>query len=315
MKLALSLLLILALFACATMIRVETRRLAAYRDHPPEGRFVVVDGQPVHYVQMGDGPDLVLIHGASGSTRDWTFDIAERLAEDYRVTIFDRPGLGYTPRLARSGVTISQQTDLLVAAAKAVGVENPVVAGQSFGGALVMNWAVYHQDYMAAAVSIAGATYPWPGDLNTFYGTLATPVIGPMLAHIISAWMPYDELERRINSVFDPNEPIPGYADYIGGGIILLPENFVANAQQRHDLRPMLEEQSKLYPQVTVPVEVIHGTADTTVGLHIHSEPLARDVQDGNLTVLEGVGHMPHHVRPDETIAAIDRAALRAGVK
>lgn len=315
MKLVLSILLILALFACATMIRVEQRRLAAYHDYPPEGQFVTVDGHPVHYVQMGEGPDLVLIHGASGSTRDWTFDIAEPLAQKYRVTIFDRPGLGYTPPLARSGVTVTEQTDLLVAASRALGVENPVVAGQSFGGALVMNWAVNHPDYMAAAVSIAGATHPWEGDLDSFYALLAKPVIGPIMGHLISAWLPKDYLAARINSVFEPNDPLPGYSDYIGGGIILLPENFIANAQQRHELRAMLREQSQRYGEVSLPVEVIHGTADTTVGLFVHSEPLVNEVQDGNLTVLEGVGHMPHHIEMDETIAAIDRAALRAGVK
>jgi pimeloyl-ACP methyl ester carboxylesterase len=315
MKLALSFLLILALVALATMIRVEQRRLAAYREHPPQGQFVEVDGHPVHYVQIGEGPDLVLLHGASGSTRDWMFDIAPRLAEDYRVTILDRPGLGYTPPLAANGVTLSKQTTLMVEASRALGVENPVVAGQSFGGALVMNWAVYHPDRIAAAVSIAGATHPWPGGRDMLYALLAQPVIGPVMAHLISAWLPEAYLEKQIDSVFAPNDPLPGYADYIGPGIILLPEQFKANAQQRHELLHHLEEQQPRYTEVTIPVEVIHGDADTTVGLQVHSEPLVNEVQNGNLTVLDGVGHMPHHVRMDETIAAIDRAALRAGVK
>ncbi|WP_138423179.1 alpha/beta fold hydrolase [Maritimibacter alexandrii] len=315
MKLALSLLLILALFACATMIRVENRRLAAYRAHPPEGRFIVVDGHPVHYVQMGEGPDLVLLHGASGSTRDWTFDIAPVLAESYRVTILDRPGLGYTPPLKPNGVTLSEQTTLMVEATRALGVENPVVAGQSFGGALVMNWAVYHPDHISAAVSIAGATHPWPGGRDTLYALLAQPVIGPIMAHVISAWLPEAYLEAQINAVFAPNDPLPGYADYIGAGMILLPEQFKANAQQRHELLHHLEEQQPRYADVEIPVEVIHGDADTTVGLSVHSEPLVEEVQNGNLTVLDGVGHMPHHVEMAETIAAIDRAALRAGVK
>jgi hypothetical protein len=32
------------------------------------------------------------------------------------------------------------------------------------------------------------------------------------------------------------------------------------------------------------------------------------------LTRLPGVGHMPHHVSQDHVIAAIDRAAARAGL-
>ena len=46
----------------------------------------------------GEGPDVVLIHGAFGSLRDFTFDLSDRLSERYRVIAFDRPGLGYTDR-------------------------------------------------------------------------------------------------------------------------------------------------------------------------------------------------------------------------
>lgn len=315
MKSVLSLLLILALFAVWTMIRVENRRLAAYASHPPEGQFITVGGHPVHYVQIGTGPDLVLIHGASGSTRDWTFDIAPVLAEAYRVTIIDRPGLGYTPPLAANDVTVDQQTDLLVATSKALGVENPVVAGQSFGGALLLNWATRHQDDMAAAVDIAGATHTWETGRETLYRLLSQPVIGPILGHLISAWLPHDYLGTQIARVFDPNAMPEGYAEYIGKGLILLPENFVANAQQRHELLEMLPAQIAHYPDVTIPVEIIHGDADTIVGLNVHSVPLSNEVQKATLTVLPGVGHMPQHVAMDEVIAAIDRAALRAGVK
>jgi pimeloyl-ACP methyl ester carboxylesterase len=33
------------------------------------------------------------------------------------------------------------------------------------------------------------------------------------------------------------------------------------------------------------------------------------------LTILPGVGHMPHHADPEAVVAAIDRAAARAGLR
>jgi pimeloyl-ACP methyl ester carboxylesterase len=68
------------------------------------------------------------------------------------------------------------------------------------------------------------------------------------------------------------------------------------------------------YGGIDVPVEILHGDADTTVGLGVHSVPLSRQVPGANLRVLEGVGHMLHHAAPEETVDAIDRAAARAGL-
>jgi pimeloyl-ACP methyl ester carboxylesterase len=77
-------------------------------------------------------------------------------------------------------------------------------------------------------------------------------------------------------------------------------------------LRDALTEMSADYPRLRLPVEALHGTADRIVGLQVHSARLVSRVPSARLTILEGVGHMPHHARPDETVAAIRRAAARA---
>ena len=63
---------------------------------PPVGEFVSVTGGRVHYVQAGQGPDVILLHGAGGNLRDFTFALMDQLTGRYRVTAFDRPGMGYT---------------------------------------------------------------------------------------------------------------------------------------------------------------------------------------------------------------------------
>ena len=75
----------------------------------------------------------------------------------------------------------------------------------------------------------------------------------------------------------------------------------------------MLQQNGHL--ALRMPVEIVHGDADETVPLEVHSIPLSKQLRRANLTVLDGVGHMPHHVRPEATVAAIDRAAARAGLR
>ncbi|WP_407493161.1 alpha/beta fold hydrolase [Pseudooceanicola sp. MF1-13] len=314
-KAMLWLLILIAIVVAATGWRAISRTFATHTAYPPEGQFITVNGHQVHYVQKGEGPDLVLIHGASGNTRDFTFSLVDQLTDRYRVTVFDRPGLGYTPPLARRGVTLADQAKLLQGAAVELQLNRPIVLGQSFGGAVAMAWALAYEDRIAAVVNVAGATYPWQGELDKLYATMARPVIGPIVAWGISAWVSRDYVDNAVAGVFRPQSEPQGYAEYFGPGLVLRPFSAQANAQQRTDMREELRVMAPQYASLSLPIEIVHGDADDIVGLSIHSEPMEQDVASADLTVLDGIGHMPQHVAQPQVIAAIDRAAQRAGLR
>jgi pimeloyl-ACP methyl ester carboxylesterase len=144
-KLALSLFLAAtAIGGCAVLTdrRATEREQSAEAAFPPTGQLLRVAGTTVHAHVQGSGPDLVLIHGASGSTRDFTFALVDRLAQDYRVIAFDRPGLGWTEDLGDGGVSPLLQARLLQAAADQLGVTRPIVMGHSYGGSVAMAWGL-----------------------------------------------------------------------------------------------------------------------------------------------------------------------------
>ena len=93
-KLFILLVIVLVVFVATTLWKARANEARAIDAYPPEGQFISVDGVQVHAVVRGEGPDLVLIHGSSGSARDFTFSLLYRLAKDYRVNVMDRPGLG-----------------------------------------------------------------------------------------------------------------------------------------------------------------------------------------------------------------------------
>lgn len=327
MRLALSLALIVALLAAGGMAFVERRasgrEAAAEARFPPLGQILTVDGRRVHAVVMGQGPDLVLIHGAGGNLRDFTFDLAARLAGQYRVILFDRPGAGYTDRAdtdyeslwTTTAESPQEQAELLMKAAGQLGAVRPIVLGHSYGATVAIAWAVYHPDRIAALIDVSGPVMPWPGGLSWFYNVNGSLVGGVMVPPLITAFATQTMIDDSLTGVFAPN-PVPeGYADSFGVPLSLRRAAIRANARQVSTLRPEVVRMSPLYPQITIPVEIVHGDADTTVPLAIHSEPLSRLVPGAHLTVLPGVGHMPHHADPAAVIAAIDRAAMRAGLR
>lgn len=303
------------MFAGLTLWKAARHEARAEASHPPGGQFVEVDGHRVHARVMGTGPDVVLIHGASGNLRDFTFSLAPKLAERYRVIALDRPGLGYTGRLGRKAASLDAQAALLMRAAGRLGAERPIVLGHSYGGAVALTWAANHPDRIAALVPLAAASNPWRSDLEPYYRITAHPVLGPVAVTLISAWVPDRVVERAVAKVFAPQPAPEGYAAHFGPGLTLRRDTLRANALQRAAIKDEIARLHTRWQDISVPTEILHGTEDRTVGLAIHSEPLSRQIPDARLTRLEGVGHMPHHAAEAEVIAAVDRAAARAGLR
>src|SRR3712207_5539058 len=88
----------------------------------------------------GDGPALLLVPGIPAISSDW-FPFAERLAERFRVVVYDNRGSGrsdaplgpYTvPQLARDAVAVLD----------ALGIERAHVFGVSLGGMIAQELAL-----------------------------------------------------------------------------------------------------------------------------------------------------------------------------
>lgn len=315
-------LVLLAILIGVVQWRAHSRETAAEAQHPPASDFITVNGINVHYKIIGQGPDLVLLHGASGNLNDFTLGFADRLADRYRVIMFDRPGLGWTDRLPGHGgawnareETPMKQAALLQAAADQLGVTTPIVLGHSFGGIVALAWGLSRPDTTKALVLVSAVAEPWPGDLGWQYTVNGTPLGGALVVPLITALVPMDYVQDSVGAIFAPQKAPDGYAEHLGVGLTLRRESMRANAQQVNALRPHVVEMKKKYGTLTMPIEMVHGDADTIVPLSVHAAILVNDVPNGALRVLEGAGHMPQHTHTSEVVDAIDRAAARAGLR
>ena len=309
--------------ALAVAGRAAAREAAAEAAHPPCGEILTLSGRRIHALTRGAGPDLVLIHGANGNLRDFFPGLGPALATRFRVTAFDRPGLGYSDRvaadlahpLARRAESPGEQAALLHRAAAALGLRRPLLLGHSYGAAVALAWALDHGDDVAGVLALSGATMPWPGSLDPLYRIGGTALGGALLAPLGAALTPRSYMARVIAAIFSPDPVPPGYAWQVGAGLALRRATLRANLRQINNLRPHVVAMAARYRHLSLPVEILHGTADRIVPAAIHAGPLSALLPDGALTLLRGTGHMPHHAAPAAVIAAIDRLAARAGLR
>ncbi len=105
-------------------------------------RIRVAGKHDMSILELGQGPAVVLLHGIPGASSSW-LDVANRLAERYRVLIPDLIGFGESSRCS-DAVTLhaKSQADLLLEALAALRVDRATFVAHDFGGPVaLMLWA------------------------------------------------------------------------------------------------------------------------------------------------------------------------------
>jgi pimeloyl-ACP methyl ester carboxylesterase len=97
----------------------------------------------VNYVEMGEGPSLLLIHGLGGAWQNWLENIPA-LARRHRVIALDLPGFGASP-MPRWTLNIRNYGSMVLDLLEALDTGPVAIAGNSMGG------------FVAAEVSIRSA--------------------------------------------------------------------------------------------------------------------------------------------------------------
>lgn len=264
----------------------------------------------VHLVQAGpsDGDVVVLIHGASGNLRDWTTSIQPTLARDHNVIAVDRPGFGYSDALPGHGAMLDDQ----ITAILKLGHRRYALVGHSYGGSLVMRWTLSYPEEVAGVMALSAPVMDWGGSgVGLHYHIGGRAVIGDALCRLVPLLAGPSYVSSAIEEVFYPQEAPSDYVQAGGVELALRPNTFRVNAAMMLRLYPQVVQQAKRYLEITCPLEIVHGEADKIVPSFIHATPLARLLPDANLTLLPGIGHMPHHAAPEPIIEAVGRLVQR----
>ena len=307
-----------------TVYRARIREARYAARFPPIGQIMMIEGKRLHLWQMGSGPDLVMIHGSSANLREFTEGLAASLSSRFRVTLVDRPGLGWSED---AGDDPAEQARRIRLACASVGVTQPLVLGHSYGGAVALAWGLQAQ--VAGLLLLSGVAMPWPGGLGAWYAMTATAPGRALAVPLVTAFVPQRRIEAAIAEVFAPQDCIYGYASPPSGGekptrryahtaavaLGLRRKVLAANARQVNSLLGFVQKMTPHYDTITAPVEIVHGDSDTIVPHHIHAVPVAQILPAARLTLLPGAGHMPHHTHADDVIAAVFRLAARAGLR
>src|SRR5215203_4588472 len=303
------LVMVAASAAAATYAVIHAR--AAEPKTPPAGCFVDVNTVRRHYIEQGQGDPVVLIHGNGTFIQDFTVSgLVDGLSGRHRVIVFDRPGFGYSTRPRSRIWTPLAQAEVLQKALDQLGVEQPVVLGHSWGTLVAVALALQFPSRVRGLVLTSGYYFPTARLDVPLLSPPAIPVIGDVMRYTVSPLLGRLLLPRIIRRLFEP-APVPERFDRLfPKEMMLRPSQLRAAAGDTALMVPGATELQSRYRELKMPVVIVTGADDKITDVGRQSERLYKAIPQSRFVALPSLGHMVHHLAPDEVMEAVERAFL-----
>lgn len=264
--------------------------------HADASRFVRARPYLWHVQEMGEGPAILLLHGAGGATHSWRH-LMPRLAARHRCVAVDLPGHGFTPRVAgRSG--LEPMVEDLRTLLDALGVAPAALLGHSAGAAVALRLAQVAGPRPVAALN--GAFARFEGIAGALFPLIAKALaINPLTVPLFSAAATPGRVRRMLEATGSriDADTLALYAALIGD------RGHVAGTLAKMaswDLRPL----HAALPAPDAPVLLVVGDRDGTVPPRVSRDMAAR-LKRARVEVLAGLGHLAHEEAPDRVAGAL----------
>ena len=296
----------LALFSAAMARQVE----AAV---PPQGRFLEVDGNRIHYVDVGSGPTIVMVHGLGGQMSNFTYALVDRLKDRFRVVVLERPGSGYSERAPGASARLGMQADVVAGFIAKLGLERPLLVGHSMGGALALGVAVRRPESICGLALLSPLTQPQESIPVAFRAlAIRSPWLRRLIASTLATPMTMAMGKALLAGVFWP-EPVPlDYATRGGGLLGLRPRAFYSTSTDLMAVAEDLPAFAARYGELRLPVGVIFGADDRVLDAAVHGRGVSAQVPGLVYEEIPGAGHMIPVTRAPKVAEFIARMADQA---
>ncbi len=248
------------------------------------GRTVDVDGSPVHVLDVGDGPAVLLLHGSGPGTTGagaWA-ETAGALAGSWRLVAPDQAGFGGSPLPSGSRGGLRLWTDQAAGLMHALGVDSYAVVGHSMGGAVALALAAARPREVTrvVAVSTMGAPgAPLSSDLDALW---AAPPGRPGARDMLSRLF----LDQAVVT----ESAVDARAAAMEAGASAFASMFPPPRGRWAD---DLTLSTDTLAGVRAPVLLVHGAEDRVTPLRTAALPLLEHLADVRLHVFGRCGHVP----------------------
>jgi pimeloyl-ACP methyl ester carboxylesterase len=257
------------------------------------GKFIDLNGRSTHYLEKGEGPPLILIHGFNYDSYTWSTNI-DALANSYKVYAPDLWGLGFSTRqkLDYGYPLYVEQIRLFM---DALGIDRASLAGHSMGGGTAICFSLQHEERVNKLVLLCSTGMPHEQPLRAKIFQL--PILPELLMglktdfvrkkNIADFWIlnrslitaEYFEKATRFQKIAGTTEIL----------LDILRQNFFHT----------LDQEIRQLGQKEIPTLIIWGRQDMSIPLR-RGEEMHQLLKASTLEVLENAGHLANFDQSDK---------------
>ncbi len=265
---------------------------------------VQVNGVSLYTRTVGEGPDVVVLHGGPGAHHDYLLPQFDALARGRRLRYYDQRGGGRSPVDRAIPVGWREQVSDLDALIAHWGLSPATIFGYSWGALLAMLYATEHPDRVAklALVSPAASTADGRREFETRFAERSRDQrITRAREELQQSGLRESDPEQYRKRLFELS--VAGYFHDPDQSRNLTPFRVTGRTQDEVwkslagvDLEPALA-------RLSIPAIVLHGR-DDPIPLWT-AERTARALK-AELVVLDHSGHVPYVEDFDRFVATLD---------
>jgi pimeloyl-ACP methyl ester carboxylesterase len=253
---------------------------------PEIGSLVDAGGIKTNYLEAGEGPPVMLIHGSGpGVTAyaNWRL-VLPALGENFHVIAPDMVGFGFSDRPAGIRYGLSVWADQTVSVMDALGLDKVSLVGNSFGGAIALRIATRHPDRVDKLVLMGSMGVPFPitEGLDRVWGY--TPSLENMRAVLDVFAYSRDLVNDELAEVRYRGSIEPGFQEAFSA---MFPADENGSRQRWVDAMTTPEDEIRALPHRTL---MVHGREDRVIPVQ-NSYVLEGLVENGDLSVFSHCGH------------------------
>ncbi|HID22094.1 MAG TPA: alpha/beta fold hydrolase [Planctomycetaceae bacterium] len=171
---------------CASETAPPPDRSGFQDEYPFRSHFLPIDGHRYHYVDEGDGPPLLMVHGNPTWSFAWR-NLIRRLGQGYRVLAVDHLGMGFSDKPQVYSYDLAHHIANLQTFLEQLDLTRVTLIAHDWGGAIGLGAALRSPDRFARFVLMNTAAFP-SKRIPWRIAVCRTPVLGALAVRGLNAF-------------------------------------------------------------------------------------------------------------------------------